>query len=204
MGSGENIDLKALLACQSCGLIQQRPAQTADHLACARCGHRLAAGNASRSPEYTAALALAALAVYIPAILMPIMTITQMGHSHHTSILMGAASLIAEGRIAIGAIVIICSIIIPLGKIAGLLALSTDVSLLRRPHRAWTWRLIEWTGKWSMLDVLLVAMLVVVMKLGDLVQVEPGPGLLLFAAFVILSLAASICFDQRAIWNRAT
>jgi paraquat-inducible protein A len=195
MESRENIDLKNLLACQSCGLIQQRPAQTANYLACARCAHRLAGGDVSRSPEYTAALALAALAVYIPAILMPIMTITQMGHSHHTSILMGAATLIAEGRIAI---------IIPLGKIAGLLALSTDVSLLRRPHRAWTWRLIEWTGKWSMLDVLLVAMLVVVMKLGDLVHVEPGPGLLLFAAFVILSLAASICFDQRAIWNRAT
>lgn len=194
--------LRALLACPTCGLIQQRPDQTSHHLACGRCGHRLAAGGKPGSAEYTAALALAALAVYIPAILLPVMTITQMGHSHRTSILMGAITLIADGRLGIGAIVIICSILIPLGKIAGLLALSTDLTMLRRPHRAWTWRLIDWTGKWSMLDVLLVAVLVAALKLGDLVNVEPGPGLLLFAAFVILSLAASACFDSRAIWNR--
>lgn len=197
------MDLQALLACPTCGLIQRRPPQTATAtLGCARCGHRLPTGVSVHSAERTFALAVAALAVYIPAILLPVMTITQMGHSHRTGILEGAMGLIADGKVAIGMIVLICSVLIPLGKMAGLLALSADLTWLRRPHRAWTWRLIEWTGKWSMLDVLLVAVLVAALKLGDLVNVEPGPGLLLFAAFVGLSLAASACFDPRAIWNR--
>ena len=195
------IDPANLVACPACGLVQQRPAQAAPHgVVCARCTHRFRLELDLRAPQRTAALALAALIVYIPAILLPVMTISQFGHTHRTGILPGVISLIGDGRVFIGLIIVVCSVLIPLGKITGLLILSLEMRWLRLTYRNWTWRLIELTGKWSMMDVLLVAVVIAVMKLGDLAHVEPGPGLLLFAAFVTLSLMASACFDPRALW----
>jgi paraquat-inducible protein A len=194
----------ALLACPTCGQIQQHPQVPAGHrLTCARCAHRLPHGFNPRANERAAALTLAALAVYLPGVVLPVMAISQLGHHHASGIVPGAIALIADGKTTIGLLVLLCSVVVPLFKLAGLLALSTDVRWLARHHRAWTWRIIEWTGKWSMLDVLLVAILIAALKLGDLVTVEPGPGLLFFAAFVVLSLAASACFDHRSIWNRS-
>ncbi len=195
------IDPANLVSCPTCGLVQLRPAQAAPHgVVCSRCTHRFRLDLDERAPQRTAALALAALIIYIPAIFLPVMAISQLGHTHRTGILPGAISLIGDGRIFIGMIIIICSVLIPLGKITGLLILSLEVRWLRLSYRTWTWRLIELTGKWSMMDVLLVAVVIAVMKLGDLAHVEPGPGLFLFAAFVTLSLMASACFDPRALW----
>ena len=72
---------------------------------------------------------------------------------------------------------------------------------LRHHHRALTYHLIEWTGRWGMLDVLLVAVLVALVKLGDLMQISAGPGATAFATVVILSLLASACFDPHSLWS---
>jgi paraquat-inducible protein A len=72
---------------------------------------------------------------------------------------------------------------------------------MRREHLARTWRAVELVGRWGMLDVLLAAVLVAILKLGDLVTVEVGPGLFAFTACVGLSLLASAFFDPHALWE---
>ncbi len=96
--------------------------------------------------------------------------------------------------------VLLCSVVVPVMKLAALLMLSTQRGLGER-HRALTYRLVEWTGRWGMLDVLLVAVLVAVLKLGDLMTVSVGPGLLAFTACVTLSLAAAASFDPFDMWE---
>ena len=151
----------------------------------------------------TAALAMAALVLYIPATLLPVMSITRFGHSSRTGILSGISDMLAHGQWVIGLLVLACSIVIPLLKLGGLLAISLGHRHLTSHNRALTHRLIEWTGRWSMIDVLLVAVLVATLKLGDLVKVEIGAGLYAFTACVALSLFASASFDPRQVWSRA-
>lgn len=193
--------MEALCACPTCHLIL-RPLDPPGPSRCPRCQHRLPASSDARHHERTLALACAALAVYLPAVLLPVMTISQLGHSQATGIFPGAMSLLADGKVAIAILILACSVLIPLAKLAGLIALASDPHWFSRQHRALTWHLVEWTGRWSMLDVLLVAILVAALKLGDLVNVAPGPGLWFFLAFVVLSLAAGACFNPRHIWNR--
>ena len=190
-----------LTTCPTCSLILRglEPPQAS---CCPRCRHRLPLAGDGREGERTLALAIAALAVYLPAILLPVMTISRLGHRQATGILPGAMHLLSEGKVAIAALILVCSVVIPLAKLAGLIALASDPSWLRREHKGWTWHLVELTGRWSMLDVLLVAILVAALKLGDLVSVEAGPGLWFFLAFVILSLLAGACFNPRTIWSR--
>ena len=150
----------------------------------------------------TGALALAALMLYVPAVLLPVLAISRFGHVNRSGILGGISDMLAHGQIMIGLLVLVCSIVIPLLKLGGLLAISLAHGQWTSHNRALTHRLIEWTGRWSMIDVLLVAVLVAALKLGDLVTVEIGPGLYAFTACVILSLAASASFDPRQAWSK--
>ena len=91
--------------------------------------------------------------------------------------------------------------IIPLTKLVALLILAGGGRTLGDEHRALTYHLVEWTGRWGMLDVLLVAMLVAALKLGDIVNVTPGPGVIAFAAVVLMSLLAAASFDPHSLWK---
>ena len=150
----------------------------------------------------TAAFALAALVLYVPALLLPVLAISRFGHANRSGIIGGISDMLEHGQWLIGLLVLVCSVVIPLLKLGGLLAISLGHAQLTSHHRALTHRLIEWTGRWSMIDVLLVAVLVAALKLGDLVTVEIGPGLYAFTACVVLSLAASASFDPRQAWSR--
>ena len=79
--------------------------------------------------------------------------------------------------------------------------LSAGDLFLHKHHRASTYRVVEWIGRWGMLDVLLVALLVAAVKLGSWVEVHPGPGVAAFGGVVIFSLLASAAFDPQAIWE---
>ncbi|MCA9244539.1 MAG: paraquat-inducible protein A [Phycisphaerales bacterium] len=149
----------------------------------------------------TGAIALAALALYPLSVTLPMLRIEEFGHHNDASILTGIAQLFAGGHLLIGMIVLTCSLILPIAKLIGLLMLSFGGDGLRREHKALTYRVVEWTGRWGMLDVLLVAILVAVLKLGDFVEVTPGPAAAAFAASVLLSLLATASFDPHAIWE---
>ncbi len=193
----------ALLTCPCCGQVQTAPPiPPGKRLCCARCNAGLH-GHARRlrSNSRTAAVALAALILYPLAISLPMLRIERFGHRHEASILEGTVTLLSHGQVLVGVVVLLCSIVLPLGKLAGLLVLSAGGLRMRRQHRAWTYHLVEWTGRWGMLDVLLVAVLVAALKVGDLVEVYPGPAALAFTVCVVLSLLATACFDPHSLWD---
>lgn len=192
-----------LRACHCCGLVHRVPVLgTGERAQCVRCGSTVDAENRSgeRSSARCFAAALGGLILYFPAILLPILDIEQLGHHHASSLLGGTLDLIRHGSWFVGVIVLLFSIILPLVKLLALLELSR-IGLTHRRHRAWTYRVVEWTGRWSMMDVLLLAMLVTLVKLGDLVSFELGPAVLAFVMCVAMSMIASIMFDPHAIWE---
>lgn len=140
------------------------------------------------------------LVLYFPAILLPILEIEKLGHHHATSLLGGTLDLIWHGNLFVGSIVLVFSIILPLAKLLALVELSY-IGITRASHRALTYRIVEWAGRWSMMDVLLLAMLVTLVKLGDLVSFHLGPAVIAFVMCVVMSMIASIMFDPHAIWE---
>lgn len=191
-------------SCPCCGLAQIIPTVSGDERACcARCHTTIPQPVAKlRSHTRTAAIALAALIIYPFAVTLPILKIERFGALRESSILDGVATLLADGDFFVGLIVLLCSIILPIAKLIGLLVLSSGGMAMQHRQRAWTYRIINWTGRWGMLDVLAVAVLVAAVKLGSQIQLTAGPGAAAFATVVILSLLASAVFDPHAIWER--
>lgn len=195
-------DASVLRACPCCGLVHRvPPLGKRDDALCARCGSRLRVRSHPRARSRAAAFAAAGLILYPLAIGLPIMRIDQFGQTNTTNIWSGVVSLLSGGEIIVGLIVFICSVAAPVLKLAAMLILSLPASVLGRRHRAATYRFVEWIGRWGMVDVLLVAVLVAAVKLGAWAEVAPGPGLVAFAAVVILSLLSSAVFDPHAIWE---
>jgi len=192
-----------LLSCPHCGLVQRLPGPLppGQRTVCARCEGTLPApASPGAGNDAAAAFALAALVLYPLGITLPLMKIEQLGHTQAASVLEGVTALLSAGNVLAGIVVLVCSVILPLLKLLALLALATGRGLGPR-HQALTYRLVEWTGRWGMLDVLLVAILVAVLKLGDLMSVRLGPGLLAFTTCVTLSLVAAALFDPRRLWE---
>ena len=172
---------------------------------CPHCGRSLPNAVSLRiSRSRTAAFAMSALILYPPAVLLPVLRIDRLGHAHESGIIDGIATLLSDGHGWLAMIVLICSVIIPLTKLLGLLVLSTTRIRVGTLARRRLWGAIEALGRWGMLDVLLVAALVALVKLGDLVRIEPGPGAAIFAIMVAFSLLASACFDPRAVRQEET
>jgi paraquat-inducible protein A len=189
-----------LKACHCCGQIHRVPALGAREVAsCTRCGagiDRLPGQSASR----TAAAAAAAFILYWPAILLPILEIEKFGHHSESSLLFGTIELLRQGDWFVGIVVLLFSVVFPLVKIVLLLELSL-LGLLHRQHKARTYRVMEFVGKWSMMDVMLLAFMVMLVKLGSLVQFHFGPAVWAFVLCVAMSMLASICFDPHTIWE---
>ena len=192
-----------LLACPCCGLIQRAAHLSAGQRArCARCGAVVRDPlRRSRANARTACAALAGLVLYPFAVALPIMTLQRLGHANVASIWTGTRQLLAGGEWAVGLVVLVCSLILPLCKLLALLAITLLSGSLSPRRRALTYRWIEWTGRWGMLDVLLLAVLVAWVKVGNLVDVSPGPAALTFTLMVLCSLLASAWFDPHAVWE---
>jgi paraquat-inducible protein A len=191
-----------LRACPRCGLIQRVPAVAPGNEAhCSRCDARLPQPG-SRSNQLTVMIALAALICYPVGISLPVLRMEKLGYVNEASVWSGSIALLTEGQVAVGLIVLVCSIIIPILKLLGLLILSARPPSIHVHHQARIYRAIEQLGKWGMIDVLLVAVVIAALKLGDIVSVTPGPGLVAFTACVLLSLIAAATFDPHAIWDQ--
>lgn len=108
--------------------------------------------------------------------------------------------LLSHGSWLVGGIVLLFSVIFPLTKIVLLLELSL-LEFLHRRHKAFTLRVMEHVGKWSMMDVMLLAFLVMLVKIGNLVEFHFGPAVIAFIACVTMSMVASLSFDPHAIWE---
>jgi paraquat-inducible protein A len=192
--------LANLKACHCCGLIQHIPILADRQIAtCARCGSTVSRFDDS-SASRTAALAAAAFIMYWPAILLPILEIERLGRHHQSSLLVGTLELLREGSWFVGIVVLLFSIVFPLIKILLLLELSW-LGILHRKHKALTYRIMEHAGRWSMMDVMLLAFLVMLVKLGTLVEFHFGPAVWAFVLCVTLSMLASLSFNPHSIWG---
>jgi paraquat-inducible protein A len=186
-----------LSSCHCCGLVQQLPAlQNGEQPLCCRCNSTLRHGGAN---HWAAALAASALVFYPPAMLLPMMSLEKLGHRHEDSLLSGLFALFTQGYIFIGMIVLLFSVLLPPFKLIILLVLSASAKL-RSSHRAILYHAVELLGRWGMLDVMLMAVLVAFVKLGDVVNIHAGAGLWAFALMVLLSLCASLMFNPHLMW----
>jgi paraquat-inducible protein A len=147
------------------------------------------------------ALALTALLLFWPGILLPIITVEKMGYRFESSLLNGTLTLIRDGDWLVGGVVLVFSLVFPLLK----LALLLEVGLFRFSRRGrLRHRLLHVAhalGRWGMLDVLLLALLVMLVRLGDVVAFTLGPAAIAFATSVLLSIAASTLFDRSVLWE---
>ncbi len=201
--SGALTGLQAgLLSCNACGLLS-RPAG-ADHPGrCPRCGAQLA----FRRPDAiqrTWALLAAALICYLPANILPVMTTATLTSVEDDTIVSGAIALYTTGSWHLALIVLIASVMIPLAKMTALAYLLVTVrrgSIGGARDRLRLYRLVEGIGRWSMLDVFVAAFVVALVRLKPLMSVDPGPGVIFFAAVVILTIFAAESFDTRLIWD---
>lgn len=199
--------MPALRACPCCALVQHvpdpppTPGRRPLVPRCPRCHTRIPDTHIRPSHAWPAAFSLAALILYPVSMLLPVIHIERLGHAHAATIWTGVVELAADGQLIIASIVFICSIVIPILKIGGIFALCTASPRFAPRHRALTYRTIDILGRWGMIDVLLVALLVAAVKLGNWMDVAPGPGAVAFAAVVLLSLLASATFDPRTIWE---
>lgn len=192
------------IACATCGLLQRvealEPGTTAD---CRRCGAVIIARRRG-SLSITAALSLAALILYVPANLYPILRMNLHGAYSESTVWDGCVSLFNNDELLVAAIVFLASMVIPLLKLLSLFFLVATArvgSALWRKQRAWLHWFIELIGPWAMLDVFLLAVLVALVKLDKLATILPGPGLVAFASMVVLTILASASFDPKLLWT---
>lgn len=191
-----------ILTCTECHELNRQEAD-ADAQTCTRCG-ALVHPRRPNSLARTWALLITAAIIYIPANVLPIMTVSSLGQGDPSTIMSGVIQLVQHGMIPIAAVVFIASILVPTFKLVGIALLLFSVQR-RQPlsarQRIWMYRFIEFIGRWSMLDIFVIAILVAVVNFGRLASVEANLGAIAFATVVILTMLAAVTFDPRLIWD---
>ena len=191
-----------LLACHTCGLLS-RSAPGAHAAACPRCGAHLH----MRKPDSIArtwAFLIAAAILYIPANMLPIMETSSLFGSQRDTIMSGVVFLWISGSWPLATVVFVASILVPMLKLIALtwLLVSVQRGSSRNPMQsARLYRLVEFIGRWSMLDIYVVTLLVALVQLKSLAFIKAGPGALAFGAVVVLTMFAAMAFDPRLIWD---
>ena len=193
------------VVCHDCSLLTRLPGHASGHAACRRCGAELHARK-PRSLERTTALVIAACLCYLPANLLPIMQITSLGRAQADTIMSGVVYLLTHGMWPLAVVVFTASIFVPILKIVILIGLLVSVrrrSRWRPVERTRLYRLTEAIGRWSMVDVFVVTILVALVHLGNLATVEAKPGAVFFGSVVVLTMLAAESFDPRLIWDHS-
>ncbi len=195
---------ESLVSCHSCHLVcQARSVHGRGKIICPRCGavlHQRKPNSISR----TWALVIAAFIFYIPANVLPITKVISLGKAQSDTIMSGVIYFILTGMWPIALVIFIASVFVPLAKLLLLTFLLISV------QRKWQWRpkdrtrlyrITEAIGRWSMVDIFVVTILVALVKLGALATIEAGPGAVFFAAVVVTTMFAAMSFDPRLIWD---
>lgn len=187
-----------LSRCSACGQLSPRQESR-----CPRCAGALH----PRRPESlqrTLALLLASIILYLPANLLPFMRVVSLGREQEDTILSGVVYFLENGSWPLALVIFVASILVPILKMAILGFLLWGV------HRRSTWnpalrtrlyRFIELVGRWSMVDIFVVTLMVALVELGQVATIEPGSGALAFGLVVVATMLAAHSFDPRLIWD---
>ncbi|CAK6494345.1 Intermembrane transport protein PqiA [Pantoea sp. Nvir] len=176
----------------------------ADHPDCPRCGV-VAAARRRHSLQWTLALLFTSLMIYIPANLLPIMVTETLGTPYPSNIMAGVILLWSDGSYPVALVIFIASIMVPSLKMLAIGWLCWNASGRgqrdsERMHLIY--EVVEFVGRWSMIDVFVIAVLSALVRMGQLMNVYPATGALLFALVVILTMIAAMTFDPRLTWDR--
>lgn len=177
-----------------------------DATLCGGCGGRLHAGW-DQSIQRTWAWLITSIILYIPANFLPIMHTRFLGKDSESTILGGVVTLWEHGSYPIALVIFVASVLVPIGKIFILIWLCISVqirSTLVLSQKARLYRATEFVGRWSMVDVFVVGILVALIQLGNIMTILPGPAALAFAAMVAATMFAATAFDPRLIWQSAS
>jgi paraquat-inducible protein A len=190
------------VSCAACGLLLDAELEQST---CPRCQAKLF----RRKPDAlrrTLALVIAGFLLYVPANLLPVLSIERFGRDEPSTILGGVRELIANGLWPLAVIVFTASILVPLAKLFGL---TLMLVMTGRHSRRWLigrtriYRFIDFIGRWSNIDLFMISLLVALVQFGALTRVRPEGGALAFAAVVVITMIASRCFDPRIMWDAA-
>jgi paraquat-inducible protein A len=190
-----------LLYCQQCHATVRAGRVT--YPLCPRC-HAHLHQRKPHSLVLTATLIACAAVLYIPANLLPVMNTRSLIDDERDTIMSGVIVLLQSGSWPIAILVFIASIVVPLLKILALAVLVFSAwrgSARRRLQRSELYRLVEFIGRWSMLDVYAVSLLVALVQIRSLAFISVGAGALAFASVVILTTVAARTFDERLLWD---
>ena len=186
-----------LQGCQICTSVGP-----ADKTRCECCGAKLHAGWDESIQKTWAWLATAAI-LYFPANFLPITYTRYLGKDTESTILGGVVTLWEHGDKPIAMIIFVASVLVPLGKMVTLSWMCLSVQLgseFAVTQKAKLYRVTEYVGRWSMIDVFVVAILVALIQLGNIMTIRPGVAAIAFAGMVVATMLASLSFDPRLLW----
>jgi paraquat-inducible protein A len=194
------------------------PSAAAEGLACCHVCYKLAPETLHRCPrcgsalhlrtpdslQRTLALLITASILYIPANVLPIMTTEQFGRSIDSTILGGVILLMDMGSYPVAAVIFVASVLVPISKLIVLSWLCWGVHrrhVKSQRERTVLYRVTEFIGRWSMVDVFVVTVLVALIHLGGILRITPGAAAVAFGGVVIVTMLAAEIFDPRLIWD---
>ena len=193
---------QGMLVCHACGLLS-RAAPHGHEISCPRCGDHLH----FRKPDSLArtwALLIAAMICYIPANVLPMMYSSSLFGSESDTIMSGVVYFWNSGEWYLALIIFFASITVPMMKMIALILLLVTTqrrSLWQLQQRTRLYRLVEFVGRWSMLDIYVVAVMCALVQLKALATIVPGPGAIAFGAVVVLTMFSAMAFDPRLMWD---
>jgi paraquat-inducible protein A len=187
-----------LVTCTSCARVWPMEQDR-----CGRCGHRLRSRPAA-GLQWVWAFWVTGLICYIPANLYPMLVTETLVGTQKGTIVGGAIEIARHGDFAIAFIVLFASLAIPVAKFVAIahLAISVRRGSVQSAHgRMHLYEVVEFVGRWSMIDVFVVAILSALVQLSVVASIHPGPAALTFALSVIFTMLSARSFDTRLIWD---
>ncbi|MEJ6397879.1 paraquat-inducible protein A [Yoonia sp. 208BN28-4] len=187
-----------LVACRGCGQVHALGTQR-----CKRCDGRLVS-RARDSNQKVWAYLIAGIIAFFPANIYPMLKTATLVESSESTIIGGVVELLHYGSYGIATIVFVASIVIPVGKFIAIAYLAISVqrrSLLNMHQRHHLYEAVEFIGRWSMIDVFVVAILSALVQLDSVATIHPGIAAVSFALSVIFTMLSAQSFDSRLIWD---
>lgn len=199
--AGEPGLMQGVTGCRSCG--QPGKVDERGRGTCQRCGDPLRA-RTPYSIQITLALVITSALLYIPSMALPVMNITSVGSSEGQTIISGVLLLLSSGDFPVALVIFFASIMVPVAKVIALLWLCRKTKQpypSRMRARMKLYHIVEFIGRWSMIDVFVVTVLTTMVQLGQIMQIVPGKGIIAFALVVLITMVAEMQFDPRLLWD---
>ncbi|MBD3830970.1 MAG: paraquat-inducible protein A [Arcobacter sp.] len=190
-----------LISCKNCHKVYEK--ENYEDFICTRCKHKVTR-RIKNSLQVSLALVICAILLYIPAMVYPIMEVTKLGVQIESTILEGVISFLNMESYFIAIVIFTASVAIPMIKLVGLLFIFISLKInikMQNKTKNLIFKFIEAIGKWSMIDIYVVAILASIVQLDEIFNIKGGIAATSFALMVILTMIAANRFDTRIIWD---